>query len=78
MGTVCLVKNGVVKIAKVRVGRDDGSQIEILDGLSADDEIAVTHAADLAEGMHVIPSLRSVKHRSPMRDQVRWPQPQIG
>ncbi|HTU24643.1 MAG TPA: efflux RND transporter periplasmic adaptor subunit, partial [Pirellulales bacterium] len=53
MGTICLVKDGVVKVVKVRVGRDDGSQIEVLDGLSRDDEVAVTHAADLAEGMHV-------------------------
>ena len=63
-GTVCLVKDGVVKIVKVRMGRDNGEQIEVLDGLSSDDEIAVTHAAELAEGMNVKASPIELKPRS--------------
>ena len=47
--------------AKCSVGRDDAEQIEVLEGLSAEDDVAVTHGTELAEGMHVTTTPASAK-----------------
>ena len=61
MAAVFIVRDGVVKLAKVHVGRDNAEQIEVLEGLSPEDDVAVTHGTELAEGMHV-------KHRARQRE----------
>jgi multidrug efflux pump subunit AcrA (membrane-fusion protein) len=53
LGTVHVVKDGVVRSVKVRVGRDDGLQTEVYEGLSADDLVVIKHSAELVDGTKV-------------------------
>ncbi len=49
---VMLVENGVVAVRKVRTGRRDDGNVEILDGLAADDRV-IADVAGLAPGVAV-------------------------
>jgi HlyD family secretion protein len=52
-GAVYLVKDGKVKRAPIRVGKDNGLQVEVLSGLSPDDEIIAQPTSSIAEGIDV-------------------------
>ncbi len=52
-GGVYVVKDGKVKRVPVRVGKDDGLHVEVLSGLSADDEIIAQPTSSISEGSEV-------------------------
>lgn len=45
--------NGIVRFRAVRLGRDDGTQIEVLDGLSPGERVATTISDEVREGVAV-------------------------
>lgn len=52
-GQVYVVRDRVVKLQSVSVGAHDGVKVEIVDGLSADDDVIVRPPAGLSEGTSV-------------------------
>jgi RND family efflux transporter MFP subunit len=52
-GTVLVVRDAKVHRLKVEAGRDDGTQVEILKGLSPDDQVILQPDASMAEGTPV-------------------------
>jgi multidrug efflux pump subunit AcrA (membrane-fusion protein) len=50
---VAVVRNGVVHLQPVRVGRDYGPKIEILDGVGDGELVVMTPNDETAEGAHV-------------------------
>jgi RND family efflux transporter MFP subunit len=54
-GTVYVVKDGVAHLRTVQVGRDNGVDVEILEGLSPDDQVVTVYNGSLSEGVHVRP-----------------------
>jgi membrane fusion protein, multidrug efflux system len=48
-----LVRDGKVHFQKITVGRDLGTELEVLNGLSAEDEVIADPSQQLAEGMAV-------------------------
>jgi RND family efflux transporter MFP subunit len=54
-GSVYLVKDGKIKKVPVRVGKDDGLHVEVLSGLSPDDELVAQPTSSITEGIEVKP-----------------------
>ncbi len=52
-GTIRVVNNGNVRTVKVRLGKDDGVETEVLDGLSPTDEVVTKQSSELADGTAV-------------------------
>lgn len=52
-GAVYIVRDGKVHRQTVRVGHDDGGHVEILSGLSPDDQVIVRYNGAIAEGLVV-------------------------
>ena len=52
-GAVYVVKDGKVRRQPVRVGADNGSEIEVLSGLEPDDQVIVRYSGSIAEGVAV-------------------------
>ena len=52
-GSVYVVRGGKVHRQVVRAGRDDGGRVEILDGLTPDDQVIVRYTGSIAEGITV-------------------------
>ena len=57
-GAVLVVKDGKIIRTKVKAGRDNGSHVEILDGLSDKDQVVLQPDASMADGteVHVEPA----------------------
>ncbi len=66
---VFVVSNNTVKLTPVKTGIDDGLMLEIVEGLSGDDEIVVVGKSSLADGQTVqaspynLPSGKPAKQR---------------
>ena len=56
-GKVYVVKNDLIKPTTVEIGADDGSNIEILSGLGADDSVVLNPRGMLDEGTPVVANL---------------------
>ena len=52
-GAVYLVRSGKVHRQRVRVGKDDGRECEIIEGLSLADQVVVRYNGSIAEGLAV-------------------------
>ena len=52
-GTVFVVRGGVAKLVKVRFGMDNGSRIEVLDGLKKTDLVIYEPPTGLTDGIEV-------------------------
>ena len=52
-GAVYLVKDGKVHRQPVRVGADNGSEVEVLSGLQPEDQVIVRYSGSIAEGVAV-------------------------
>jgi RND family efflux transporter MFP subunit len=52
-GAVYVVRGGKAILVEVKVGSDDGSQIEVRQGLSADDEVVVHYNGAIGDGVPV-------------------------
>lgn len=50
---VAVVENGVVRIRKIQVARDLGTQVEVREGVKAGDQVVLNPAVDLVEGSKV-------------------------
>ncbi len=51
--TVYVVKDGQAQLRRIRVGKDNGAQIEVVDGLTPNDHVIVSESDHLADGMAV-------------------------
>ncbi len=51
--TLYVAKNGKAELRHVRVGRDNGAQVEVIDGLSPADEVIVSQSDQLTDGAAV-------------------------
>jgi RND family efflux transporter MFP subunit len=58
-GQVYVVKEGKVQRVAIRVGQDDGRRVEVLSGLSPDDEIIAQPTSSITEGIEVKPELKT-------------------
>ncbi|HEY2252787.1 MAG TPA: efflux RND transporter periplasmic adaptor subunit [Planctomycetaceae bacterium] len=67
--SIFIVHEGKAQKKKVNVGRDDGSRVEILDGLAADDQVVLHPGGDLWDGDAVqaeeqaVPDARKQDHQ---------------
>jgi RND family efflux transporter MFP subunit len=52
---VAVVENGVVHLRKITVARDLGTQVEVLDGVKAGDQVVLNPTVDLADSTRVRP-----------------------
>ncbi|MEO7359381.1 MAG: efflux RND transporter periplasmic adaptor subunit [Gemmatimonadaceae bacterium] len=50
---VALVRDGKIHIAKITTGRDYGTEVEVMTGLTAGDQLVVNPGDDIAEGVAV-------------------------
>ncbi|HEY4328407.1 MAG TPA: efflux RND transporter periplasmic adaptor subunit [Phycisphaerae bacterium] len=50
---VALVRNGKVHFQKISIGRDMGTELEVTDGLAADDSVIINPGERLVEGVEV-------------------------
>jgi HlyD family secretion protein len=55
--TVYVVRNGKAHQVPVKIGSDDGVDVEILAGLQPDDEVIVSHGGTITEGQPVVADL---------------------
>jgi multidrug efflux pump subunit AcrA (membrane-fusion protein) len=62
-GAVMVVKDGKIHRTKVKAGRDDGTHVEILEGLSPDDHVVLQPDGSMADGTVV--QVESVGGASP-------------
>ncbi len=51
--TLFVAKDGKAQLRKVRIGKDNGAQVEVLDGLDAGDEVITGESDRLADGTPV-------------------------
>jgi RND family efflux transporter MFP subunit len=56
-GAILVVRQGKVKKASIRVGKDNGLEVEVLSGLSDNDEVVKQITPAIAEGSEVRPQL---------------------
>jgi RND family efflux transporter MFP subunit len=54
-GAVYIVKDGKVKRTAIKVGKDNGLQVEVLGGLAADDELVAQPTSSITDGLNVKP-----------------------
>jgi RND family efflux transporter MFP subunit len=52
-GAVYVVKDGKVKRISIRVGKDNGLQVEVLSGLAPDDELIAQPTSSITDGLNV-------------------------
>jgi RND family efflux transporter MFP subunit len=57
---VAVVRNGAAELAPITIGRDYGDRVEVLSGLSTDDEVILNPSDSLVSGMAV----RLTKHKA--------------
>lgn len=53
---VVTVKNGTTQRKKVETGYDDGRNVQVVSGLSENEEVVVSNKGNLADGQSVVPS----------------------
>jgi RND family efflux transporter MFP subunit len=58
-GTVLVARDGHARAAKVRIGADDGVHVEVVSGLSADDEVIIPNGA-VSDGTAINPTKAAV------------------
>jgi len=63
-GQVYVVKDGKVTRVPIRVGKDDGLHVEVLSGLSADDELVAQPTSSITEGIEVKPVAMNAAKKS--------------
>ena len=52
-GTVLVVRAGKVQLTKIKIGGDNGKRVEVLAGLTKDDEVILQSPASLSDGTEV-------------------------
>ncbi len=77
-GVVFVVRDGIARRTEVKLGGDNGSQIEVVSGISPDDSIAVPAGAPLEDGMRVVDAAAaappsSTKNGSPALSDIHSP-----
>ena len=50
---VAIIHNGLVHLQGITIGRDLGTDLEVVDGLSSDDQIVINPDLRIAEGAHI-------------------------
>ena len=50
---VAVVEDGVVRVRKITIARDRGTEVEVRDGIKAGDRVVLNPAVELADGDHV-------------------------
>jgi RND family efflux transporter MFP subunit len=48
-----VVRDGKAELRHIRIGKDNGAVVEVVDGLSPDDDVIVSHSDELADGVAV-------------------------
>jgi multidrug efflux pump subunit AcrA (membrane-fusion protein) len=51
--SVYRIENGIARLVKVEIGRDDNSFVEVLSGLNAGDQVTTTGQINLSDGAKV-------------------------
>jgi RND family efflux transporter MFP subunit len=67
---VFVVSNNTVKLTPVKTGIDDGLMLEILEGLSGDDEIVVVGKSGLVDGQTVQASTYNLPSGKPAKQKI--------
>lgn len=67
-GAVFVVRDGKVTRVRIRVGKDSGLRVEVLSGLTADDQVIAQITPSIAEGAVVKPELAKVEEKKSSND----------
>lgn len=62
--TVFVVQNGKAQKVQIRIGADNGIEVEVLKGLSAEDEVILPHNTTITDGEPVVASLAKEKSQA--------------
>ena len=67
-GAVFVVRDGKVTRVKVRVGKDSGLRVEVLSGLTANDQVIAQITPSITEGTIVKPELVKAEEKKSSND----------
>ena len=67
-GAVFVVRDGKVTRVKIRVGKDSGLRVEVLSGLTEDDQVIAQITPSISEGTVVKPELAKAEEKKSPND----------